>query len=218
MLATVPRLLRFATLAVVATAFGGILFRAEVDPTRQRHHAAPGSSVVLITIDTLRARNLGAYGYARDTSPNIDRLAAQGATFLNAYSSSSWTVPSLASLLTSRHPSQHRTVLARSAIPAELPLLPEVLKQAGYDTAVFIQSAYPLLTMGFARGFDLLEKPAVYKTPEILQWIRDHRTRPFFLWAHYSEPHTPYQPTARFDRLFVPRESRRRTPAHGLLR
>jgi choline-sulfatase len=203
MAATVARLLRCAALVVVATALGSVLFRAEVDPRHWRRHAAPGSSVVLITVDTLRARNLGAYGYARDTSPNIDLLAAQGVTFLNAYSSSSWTVPSLASLLTSRHPSEHRTVLARSAIPSELPLLPELLKQAGYDTAVFIQSAYPLLTMGFARGFDLLEKPAVYKTPEILQWIRDHRARPFFLWVHYSEPHTPYQPTARFDRLFA---------------
>jgi arylsulfatase A-like enzyme len=165
---------------------------------------ARGSSVVLITVDTLRARNLGAYGYARDTSPHIDLLAAEGAVFEHAYSSSSWTVPSLASLLTSRHPRQHQVVLARSSLPEDLPILPDLLKQAGYDTAVFIQSAYPLLTMGFARGFDLLEKPAVFKTPQILEWIRKHRDRPFFLWVHYSEPHTPYAPSPRYDTMFIP--------------
>ncbi|HWP67334.1 MAG TPA: sulfatase [Candidatus Limnocylindria bacterium] len=175
-----------------------------VDQDCDGRDATRGSNVVLITVDTVRARNLGAYGYSRDTSPNIDALAASGATFLQAYSSSSWTVPSLATLLTSAQPAQHRTVLARSSLPETLPVLPELVKQAGYDTAVFIQSAYPLLTMGFARGFDLLEKPAVYKTPQILEWLRDHRDRPFFLWVHYSEPHTPYYPSPRFDRFFVP--------------
>jgi arylsulfatase A-like enzyme len=162
-----------------------------------------GSNVVLITIDTLRARNLGIYGYARDTSPNIDALGREGAVFLHAYSNTSWTIPSLASLFTSRHATRHRTVQPRSKLPEDLPYLPELLKQQGYDTATFIQSAYPLLTMGFARGFDQMERPANYKTPQILAWLRK-REKPFFLWVHYSEPHTPYTPSPPFDKLFVP--------------
>jgi arylsulfatase A-like enzyme len=165
---------------------------------------AAGSNVVLITIDTLRARNLGIYGYARDTSPNIDALGRAGAVFLNAYSSTSWTIPSLASLLTSRHATQHRTIMPRSRLPERLPYLPEMLHQRGYETATFLQSAYPILTMGFARGFDLLERPSNYKTPQILGWLRQQHAHPFFLWVHYSEPHTPYTPSPPFDKLFAP--------------
>ena len=165
---------------------------------------AIGSNVVLITIDTLRARNLGIYGYSRDTSPNIDALGREGAVFLHAYANTSWTIPSLASLLTSRHATQHRTVQPRSTLSDRLPYLPALLKQRGYATATFLQSAYPILTMGFGRGFDLMERPANYETPKILAWLRARRDQPFFLWVHYSEPHTPYTPSAPFDQLFVP--------------
>jgi arylsulfatase A-like enzyme len=165
-----------------------------------------GSNVIVITVDTLRARNLGIYGYERNTSPHIDRLGREGAVFLNAFSNTSWTIPSLASLFTSRHATQHRTVQPRSSLPGALPYLPEMLRERGYRTATFIQSAYPLLTMGFARGFELMERPANYKTKQILKWIRQQKRERFFLWVHYSEPHTPYTPSAGFDRLFV-RES-----------
>jgi arylsulfatase A-like enzyme len=165
---------------------------------------AVGSSVVLITIDTLRAGNLGIYGYARDTSPNIDALGHEGAVFLHAYSSTSWTIPTLASLLTSRHVTEHQTTRPRSRLPEDLPYLPAILQQRGYKTATFVQSAYPILTMGFARGFDLMERPANSKTPQILAWLREQRAHPFFLWVHYSEPHTPYTPSPPFDKLFVP--------------
>jgi arylsulfatase A-like enzyme len=165
---------------------------------------AAGSNVVLITIDTLRARNLGIYGYPRDTSPHIDALGREGAVFLNAFSNTSWTIPSLASLFTSRHPTQHRTLEPRSKLPEELPYLPDLLRRHGFETATFIQSAYPLLTMGFARGFDLMQKLANYKTPQILQWLRKQGDHQFFLWVHYTEPHTPYTPNAPYDTLFVP--------------
>ncbi|HWP64492.1 MAG TPA: sulfatase-like hydrolase/transferase [Candidatus Limnocylindria bacterium] len=167
---------------------------------------AAGSNVVLITIDTLRARNLGIYGYERDTSPHIDALGREGAVFLNAFSSTSWTIPSLASLLTSRHATQHRTLQPRSKLPETLPYLPELLQREGYETATFIQSAYPLLAMGFARGFALLERPANSKTPKILAWLREQAKADerFFLWVHYSEPHTPYTPSPGYDKLFVP--------------
>jgi arylsulfatase A-like enzyme len=169
-----------------------------------------GSNVVLITIDTLRARNLGAYGYSRDTSPHIDALSREGALFLEAFSSSSWTIPSLASLLTSLHPHQHqlRMYLKSSrwgigGFREDLPVLTEVLRRAGYETALFFDSAYPLAQIGLARGFNLVEEQASIKTSEIQRWIEKRRQRKFFLWLHYLKPHVPYSPSPRFDRLFI---------------
>lgn len=110
-------------------------------------------NVLLITIDTLRADALSCYGHTGSTSPNIDRLAAQGALFRNNFSPSSWTYPSMASLITSVPPPTHAVDVASLSIRETFTTMAEVLQANGYYTGAII--AHPVLSSrnGYAQGF-----------------------------------------------------------------
>jgi arylsulfatase A-like enzyme len=116
--------------------------------------AAPGApNILVIVVDTLRADHLSSYGYQRATSPNIDRLAQQGVLFENAFSESSWTPPSHATILTGRHPSEHE-VEWNKGLDDRYPTIPEVLRTHGYRTAAFTgNSDWFSRRIGFGRGF-----------------------------------------------------------------
>jgi arylsulfatase A-like enzyme len=95
---------------------------SEVSTKQTGKTADPGAQdIILITIDTLRADRLGSYGYGRDTSRFIDSLAATGVRFDNAYSTSSWTVPSMVSLMTSAYPDVHGVVASGASIKKPSP-------------------------------------------------------------------------------------------------
>jgi arylsulfatase A-like enzyme len=125
--------------------------------------AAPGApNILVIVVDTLRADHLSAYGYARETSPNLDRFASQGVLFENAISAASWTLPSHASLVTGRYPSEHGW---QNVHPMpwmgwghralnNLPTLGEALESKGYRTAAFsANQTYFTSNVGLGRGF-----------------------------------------------------------------
>lgn len=125
--------------------------------------AAPGApSVLVVVVDTLRADHLSGYGYSRETSPNFDRIASQGVLFENAISAASWTLPSHASLVTGRYPSEHgwQNVhpmpwmgWGRRALEG-LPTLGEALESKGYHTAAFsANQTYFTSNVGLGRGF-----------------------------------------------------------------
>ena len=198
--------------------------------------------LVLIVIDTLRADHLGSEGYGRPTSPNIDRLAAQGTRFANAFAPSSWTRPSIASLFTSRAPSEHGAVTVDRPLPAALPTLAESLRDAGYQTlGVSANFVHVSRDAGMARGFaswHAFSKPAsesdaellwsavdargrqvTRRAPragevnrEILKRIPAVRERPLFLYAHYMEPHSPYSPPEAQRLAFARKTSASRPP------
>jgi arylsulfatase A-like enzyme len=116
---------------------------------------APGGvpNILVIVVDTLRADHLSSYGYRRATSPNLDRLAQQGVLFENAFSESSWTAPSHATILTGRHPREHK-VEWNSGLDDRYPTIPEVLRRHGYRTAAFTgNSDWFSRRVGFGRGF-----------------------------------------------------------------
>ncbi|MGH7766716.1 MAG: sulfatase, partial [Candidatus Binatia bacterium] len=119
--------------------------------------ASPGlPNVLLIVVDTLRADHLHSLGYARATSPNIDRIARQGALFENAFSASSYTLPSHASLLTGLYPYQHGVEWdkPKGLENHSAPTLAEALRRHGYRTAAFSANLYWFTrAMGFGRGF-----------------------------------------------------------------
>lgn len=121
--------------------------------TAQLPAAAPGApNVLVIVVDTLRADHLSAYGYARPTSPNLDRLARQGVLFENAFSTSSWTLPAHASLVTGRYTYEHHAELR--PLDDRYPTIAEALRARGYRTGAF--SGNVLLfnrAQGFGRGF-----------------------------------------------------------------
>ncbi len=122
--------------------------RAELPP------AQPGApNVVLVVLDTVRAGNVSGYGYPRPTSPEIDRLAAEGALFLDATSPSTWSLPSHASLFTGRYPSSHGAHGEHRYLDARYPTLAQVLERRGYET--FCITANPWISdgLGLTRGF-----------------------------------------------------------------
>ena len=164
-------------------------------------------NVVLISIDTLRADHLGAYGYSRPTSPNIDGLARAGALFENAYSPASWTLPAHASMMTGVSPYRHGAVSPTTRIRTDFSTLAERLKAGGYATAAAINAPFVSKRYGFDRGFDTFfehykrpRNPVLYHK-RVLDLIATQKKRPVFLFIHYMDVHSPYRPPAAFNRF-----------------
>ena len=178
--------------------------------------------MIVIVIDTLRADRLGAYGNQRGLTPFLDSLAARGIVFTQAYAQSSWTNPSVASLFTSRFQSQHRVVAPSSRMADSEVTLAEALHDRRYATGGFSANGLLAGHVGFAQGFDEYkalwpsapdashyygEKRRAERINELgLEWLDRQRcgaTKPFFLYLHYVEPHTPYSPPAAvLERLY----------------
>ena len=183
-------------------------------------------NVVLYVIDTLRADHLGAYGYPRPTSPRIDELARSGVRFTRAVAQSSWTLPSIASILTGRTPAGHGAVGPETAIGDEVPTLPEMLRDAGYVTAGFVTNYLGSGVFGLDRGFTTYRfyrergerRASVYLGSDalarrVLRWLAHGPREPFFLYVHATDPHFPYRPPPRYARPFLSVPAARRLPA-----
>ncbi len=116
--------------------------------------AAGPRNVVVIVVDTLRSDHLSSYGYSRVTSPNIDRLAREGVVFENAFSASSWTFPSHASMLTGRYPREHGAETGLRALDDRFPTVAEAFEAHGRRTAAFSANrAFFTRRLGLGRGF-----------------------------------------------------------------
>ncbi len=168
--------------------------------------APPPPNLVLIVVDTLRADHVGAYGAARRTTLALDRLARESVVFERARTLAPCTFPSVDALLTSRHPARFGAHAPGDlGIPAELPVLPALLRRRGYRTAAV--SASPVVRArpgeinrrgGFGRGFDLFLDDCTWRDGRCV--TRGARTalallpEPFFLYLHYLDPHDPYRP------------------------
>ena len=154
---------------------------------------APRADIVLITIDTVRADHVGAWGYARPTTPTIDALAARGARFARAVSPYPLTRHAVPALLYGRYPSAMAKPRTRRGTA-----LSEVLRRAGYDTAVV--TTVGRIRDGVFDGFgEMIEaRGAAGITDAAAAWVRARPAdRPYFVWLHYMDPHEPYQPAAR---------------------
>ena len=120
--------------------------------------------IFLYVIDTLRADHLGVYGYERETSPAIDRLAAEGVTFEEARAQSSWTRSSVVSLLTGRTPPGHGVIGRDDALDPEIPTLAGLLAEAGYQTAAWVTNGNVSGAFGLDSGFEKFNYLAESKT------------------------------------------------------
>jgi arylsulfatase A-like enzyme len=194
----------------------GLLAPACRAPARRR------PNVVVVVIDTLRADALGSYGNPRGPTPFLDELAGGGMRYANAYATSSWTIPSVASLLTSRYPSQHGVTSLLSVMPGDEPTFVRKLAELGYVTAGF--TANGAIGPAFAHaGFSTWAICATVahkvRTATLgrksLQWIdrarASHPDRPLFVYYQLMEPHFPYEPrhppavVSALDAPFVPK-------------
>jgi arylsulfatase A-like enzyme/Flp pilus assembly protein TadD len=181
--------------------------------------ASPTLNVLLITIDTLRADALAAYGNRQVVAPEIERLAAAGVRFAGAHAHNVVTLPSHANILSGLYPQDHGVRdNAGFRFPAAPPTLATLLKARGYATAAFV-SAFPLASrFGLARGFDVYDDRFVDAAPRppmleqerrgtetvalARQWLDAHAAGPAFCWVHLYEPHAPYAPPEPFASRF----------------
>ena len=190
----------------------------------------PPDNVLLIVIDTLRADHLSCYGYERETSPELDRLAERGLRFTHVQSPRAKTTPSVASILTGLYPHEHGVRDFTTPFDGRVPTLAEVLRREGYRTGAIVGN-FVLQDdrSGLARGFDVWmeELPQTRGNPpdDVPERTADSLTdaalamlaesdgpasgrlrraeRPWFLWLHYMDPHGLYEAPPEH-RLFEP--------------
>ena len=150
------------------------------------------TNVVIFLIDTLQARRLNCYGYdKKTTSPNIDALARKGVLFKNAYAAAPWTLPSVASLLTSRFPCEHGVLSTRTRFGSRMRTLPMCLKHIGYTTLGLWGNAIVGPGLGFDRGYDFYRESFTNSGKQVRAARQRYSGRPFFLYVHNIEPHNP---------------------------
>jgi len=191
-------------------------------------HICENCNVLLVTADTTRAEHLSCYGYAHETSPNIDGLGKDGILFTNMFAQAPLTSTSHVSIMTSLYPFQHGVrdnwgyALGDDAVT-----LAETLTDQGYDTAAFVSSYVLEDRFGLDQGFatyddemtagakngaegDYVHDGAVYAerraedtTDAAIQWLGNGRNGSFFMWVHYYDPHYGYIPPGDYARMFT---------------
>lgn len=180
-------------------------------------------NLVIIALDTLRPDHLGCYGYARDTSPNLDLFAKDAVIFENAQTAAPWTAPSLLSLMTSLYPNVHG--VWRFSDPGQMnervTTLAEVLKERGYWTSAFTDGGYAKPQFGLKQGFDTFPLNAgdlphehwsnmahpdrlAGNVDRALKALGEVGDQPFFLFFHTYQVHGPYRPPEELVKRFRP--------------
>jgi arylsulfatase A-like enzyme len=172
--------------------------------------AAP-RDVILISLDTLRADHLGAYGYARPTSPNMDKLAAESVLFRNTYATSPWTLPSHVSILSGLDCLNHGVRSSANRMDPRDLTLADRLRRAGFETAAFTGGGFVSGLFGMNKGFETFRARArlseagqagsLFRT--IRPWIQENAGRSFFLFLHTYQIHNPYLSPEPFDTMFL---------------
>ncbi len=212
-----------ALVVILVAAILGLRAQPQLEPARTT--AGYPAAVVLVSIDTLRADHVSAYGYERNTTPNLDRFATEGARFADVSSPSSWTLPTHLSLFTGLPPAAHGVVTKLGQrLHRRVITLAETFRSRGFETAGFVMTGYMEAECGHIQGFDYYDdfsvssackvhKKRCVTSPALLEsvtgylekWNRRGRTRPLFLFVHFWDVHDLYNPPPPYDRAFTPR-------------
>lgn len=176
---------------------------------------AQGMNVLLITLDTTRVDYVSPFGGEPRITPNLQALADRSTIFTRALAETNITSPSHLTIMSGLQMIEHGVMSNLAAVPNGVDTLPEAMKRAGYRTAGVPAASHVAAKMGW-RGFDVLEDVGtVLNATEVsdraLRWLEEPDDRPFFLWAHYFDPHTLYEPPAEIaERFYDGRPSGRR--------
>jgi len=177
----------------------------------------PSYNVLLITLDTVRADRFGCYGYEGAETPAIDRLAKEGVLFEQAFTAVPITLPAHTTILTGVYPPEHGVRdNGLKTLNKDLPIMAEVFKDHGYNTAAFVGASVLDAAFGLDRGFDVYDddmesgggvpgdpqRPANEVVDGTLRWLDANGDDPFFCWVHFYDAHTPYSPPAPYDARF----------------
>ncbi len=194
---------------VLRPVFGGILLLVLIlnlysfkKTSRYTH-----TNLLILTVDSTQPDYWSAYGYDKKTTPFFDALAQEGVLFSNAIVPTSWTIPSLASLLTGVNPNVHGIDVRGKLMDPRIPTLFEALEQHGYligDTSYTLTE--PSINSVFKKK-DISPEVALSEGRSeesyLLSWMEAHRDQPFFGWVHFHTSHLPYRATSPYNRLFL---------------
>lgn len=202
------------TLYMTLAFFAVLLFVSLGLAQNHAEAAATQKNVIVILVDTLRADKLNAFGYTqRTTTPNLTRFASRSMAFDNTISAAGWTIPSVASVFTGVDPQAHKVLRYKQTERVEMDNLSldhqtiaEQFQAAGYTTAGIMKSIVIDSSRGFSQGFDTFEvvnpkqnqadgDSARELTDRAISWLDQTKTggKPFFLYMHYMDPHSPYK-------------------------
>ncbi len=183
------------------------VYRSPVSPAQK----TPPPNIILISLDTLRADHLKCYGYDRETSSRMDGLAADGALFRNAFSSTSWTLPSHMSLLTALNNRHHGVDKSNPHLGFSTVTLADLLRKNGYFTHAITGGALVSHRFGFSKGFDSYRefkrsqhhrRSAKNLFRHFNQWVSKNKDKKFFLFLHTYQTHDPYTCPAPYSSAF----------------
>jgi choline-sulfatase len=193
-------------------------------------HVPRDANILLITLDTTRADHLSCYsdlppvGERRGTTktPHLDALAARGVLFSRAMVQVPLTLPSHASIMTGAYPTRHGLRdMEGFVLDKSHPTVASITQGNGYATAAFVGARVLAKPFGLANGFTsydddignqseednpagtVAERRAAVVTERALTWLRENGQRKFFLWAHYFDPHAPYDPPEPYKHLYA---------------
>ena len=201
------------TLALEAEQEGALGFWG-APAVRSRESSRAPRGVLVFLLDTLRRDRLDAYGFERETAPNLSRLAAEGVLFEDAIAQGAWTKVSVPSILTSTYPTSNGIHELNHRMPASGVTLAEVFREAGYATwatsSVFFTGRGSNLHQGVevlheAGSFpsDNRDKNARNIVDRVLPWLESHEDVPFFVLIHAIDPHDAYEPNRPYDTLWA---------------
>src|SRR5271154_1421337 len=205
-------------LIALATAYGVFAQNTPLKPTSAKPHTQSGTTrpdpshpnVILITIDTLRADHVGCYGAQNVKTPTLDALAHDGVVFERAISQVPLTWPSHAVILTGTYPFQNGVQdFTGQPLAPQFRSVAQAYQKAGYATGAVVSAFVLDRSWGLARGFDfyddafsaeafekndvgLVQRPAGESVAHAVAWLKKSPRRPFFLWLHLYDPHSPY--------------------------
>lgn len=184
---------------------------------RQVDDTVSGMNVLLIIIDTLRADHLGYWGYERDITPTLDSLAVSGTAWMETQAQSSWTLPSVASILTGLSPREHSAGSSHGqmyGLSSSIPTVQSILHSRSWQTCGIFNVIFLNEDFGFHRGFDSFDcrgvtenigcRRADQTVDDALEWLNelDNESR-FCAVLHFYDPHMPYDPPSPYDTLYA---------------
>lgn len=214
-------------ITVAAALSIGLLFTDKPAPSRAEGMIPSVPTVILLTADTLRADATGS-ATGNSLTPAVDRLAEDSVVYTGATAPASWTLPSLASLMSGLAPEVHHANTWANPLPLNVTTLGERLHGAGYHTAVIGRSPFLTPEYGLTQGFtkhqtfpvtrptrtfgttleERLSWPSDATTDKLaelaVEWLQTHQGQPVFLWLHLYDPHQPYAPPSDFHPAMSP--------------
>ncbi|GAK58465.1 hypothetical protein U27_05439 [Candidatus Vecturithrix granuli] len=165
------------------------------------------TNLLILTVDSCQPDYWGAYGYEKNTTPFFDSLAPDGMLFTNAIAPGSWTIPSLASLLTGLNPNVHGIEARGQLMDRRIPTLFEMLEQQGYiiGDASYILTE-PSINSVFKKE-NISDEVALSEGRSeesyLLSWMQEHKEQPFFAWVHFHTSHLPYRAAPPYNQMFL---------------